>query len=142
MPHPKNSSSLSRHPQQVESCFSTRTALQPHRSASISPRFDIMQLMLDELRHQASVQAEHDERIKMLEHQVEPDPQLYAITGWSNLHGIKMRDEDYSRFGLFAAKEARRRGITLGMRKHSLYGTVNTYPLEFLDEVYQLWQRK
>jgi hypothetical protein len=142
MPHPKNSSSSSCHPQQVEGYFRTGTALQTHRSVSISPRLDILQSMLDELRHQALVQAEHDERIKMLEHQVEPDPRHYAITGWSNLRGIKMRDEDYSRFGLFAAKEARRRGVTLGMRKHSVYGTVNTYPLEFLDEVYELWQRK
>jgi hypothetical protein len=105
--------------------------------------------MLDELRRQAQeqelqalVQAEHDERIKMLEIQVEPDPQLYAITGWANLRGIKMADKDYGQFGQFAAKEARYRGIILDAKKHSVYGTVNTYPLEFLDVMYQVWSKR
>lgn len=144
MPHPEDPSS-----NQVEYYFRFREAPRPQHSRSAPTSFDIMQSMLDELRRQAEVQGqqaamqlEHDKRIKLLEVQVEPDPQLYAITGWTNLRGIRMMDKNYGMFGRFAAKQARIRGIRLGARKHSIYGVVNTYPLEFLDEMYELWQKE
>lgn len=58
-----------------------------------------------------------------------------TIVGWSKINHVPVTSSQASVIGLQASRVCRERGISIGSATHPLYGRVNSYPREILDEL-------
>lgn len=61
-----------------------------------------------------------------------------TIVGWHRLNGISLDAAQASAIGYRVSRICRDRGIQIGSATHPLYGRVNSYPRELLDEILPL----
>jgi prophage antirepressor-like protein len=118
---------------------------QPAAAIELAPRGQL-RLILAELDRQAETQAaalaEHDARLVALEsapapHQLGAGTGYVAIVGWLALRGVKHPGTaDTSKMGRAASKKCKELGYSVCKEPDARYGTVNTYPIDVLDEVF------
>lgn len=79
-----------------------------------------------------------DERLLDVESRLEThDQQYYTITGYANLMGIRgVSSEIAARLGRKSSTMSRKQGYHIGREYDTKYGTVNTYHVDVLQEVF------
>ena len=93
---------------------------------------------------------EHQERIGMLEikqidlvkkvEQLEQSTQdivYYTVTAFQKLKKITLNTSETLRLGCRTSKLCKEQKVSIGTAPHQRWGTVNTYPLEFLELAYE-----
>ncbi|MBK5969497.1 MULTISPECIES: Rha family transcriptional regulator [Thiorhodovibrio] len=86
-------------------------------------------------------QAEQAERIARLEQRVDlmgGDTGYRTITAYMKQNGIRLPISESRQKGIAAAKLARERGERIGNIPDERFGSVNSYPIDVLDEVFSL----
>lgn len=58
-----------------------------------------------------------------------------SVIGWGNIHGKRIDANTASRIGKTATALCKNLGYTVGKVTHPLFGVVNTYPREVLDQL-------
>lgn len=58
-----------------------------------------------------------------------------SIIGWGNIHGRRIDSNTASQLGKTATAICKKQGYTVGKVTHPLFGVVNTYPREVLDQL-------
>jgi phage regulator Rha-like protein len=84
-------------------------------------------------------QAEQAERIARLEQRVDlmgSDTGYRTITAYMKQQGIRLPISESRQKGMAAAKLARERGERIGSIPDERFGSVNSYPIDVLDEVF------
>ena len=60
---------------------------------------------------------------------------FFTVRAFANVHGFRLSLAEAKGIGKKAASVCRRDGITMGRARDELFGTVNSYPIEVLEEV-------
>jgi prophage antirepressor-like protein len=61
---------------------------------------------------------------------------FFTVRAFANVHGFRLSLAEAKGIGKKAASVCRRDGITMGRARDELFGTVNSYPIEVLEEVF------
>jgi anti-repressor protein len=100
------------------------------------------QLLVDQERKQRhleaeikAVQMETFTRLNRVEAILQDDPGYYSITGYANIIGIKINDEQAKVLGKAAAKLSRDFGIGISKIRHNRWGLVNGYHESVLKQI-------
>ena len=65
----------------------------------------------------------------------------YTITGYISLKNFRVSPDDYSSLGKLATKLSREKGYEIGSAPHPVYGRVNTYSVDILDDVFERYRQ-
>ena len=61
---------------------------------------------------------------------------FYTVRAYANVHGIRLSLSEAKEIGQRASRLCRAHGVQMGQAKDELFGQVNSYPVEVLDEVF------
>lgn len=79
---------------------------------------------------------EHDVRLDRIEARIQDDPAYFAVTGYANIHGLKVTDKDAQYIGKLATKISNEWGVRIGKVRHGRWGLVNSYHESVLEYVF------
>ncbi|MEH2440817.1 hypothetical protein [Nostoc sp.] len=65
-----------------------------------------------------------------------------TVRGYCKLNGIRISEGEARSLGTKAGKICRQKSYNLGKVQDERHGQVNTYPIEVLDEVVELYKKK
>lgn len=96
----------------------------------------ILLQMMQGIVKQEQELAEHEERLKRLEASQGSDTGYITMIAYCKLRGVKAPLSDLQQMGKDASKRAKELGLRLGSAPDERFGRVNTYPIDFLDELF------
>lgn len=98
------------------------------------------QMMVDFERRQKEIEVQFDtvkDRIHLVESKLKDDPGYFSITGYANLIGISVTDEEAKSFGKKATKISKELGMDTTRVRHPRWGFVGGYHESVLSLVMQ-----
>ena len=92
---------------------------------------------LDILKQQIAMLEEHENRLLQIESKLETSQQdFYTVAGFASLRGLKVDLTKANMFGRKAAKLSKEYGYEIGRASDPRFGTVNTYHVDILSEIF------
>jgi prophage antirepressor-like protein len=94
----------------------------------------------DALRQLVDLAEEHESRIRNVETAVEnfgAHQKYRTIIGHANLMGLKISGAEAQKLGIRAARLSKSRGIIIEKRYDDRHGTVNSYHIDILNELFR-----
>jgi phage anti-repressor protein len=73
----------------------------------------------------------HDAQLKVLTE----GENYFTIVGYCNIAGVRITTQEASRYGKKATAICRANGYVIGTAPHPVYGRINTYPRDILEEI-------
>jgi prophage antirepressor-like protein len=90
------------------------------------------------MREQQAQLSAHDQRLRALESQAQGEVEHFSIIGYCKLRGLPAPSENEARsMGIRAVKLSKAMGQRIGKTTHGYWGTINTYHVSVLDELYK-----
>lgn len=100
-------------------------------------RLDWLQAMLDQMREQEERLEAFDNRLNMVEAKTTTSPNEYfTVAGFAAIRKQRVDVQKANIIGRKAAKLSRQLGYDIGKVSDPRYGTVNTYHVDILNEVF------
>lgn len=111
----------------------------------LSPELQLFKQMFDTIAHQQLEQKRQAEElskisdnVKELQAKVEThNEDYYTVAGYASLRGIKVDINKANMFGRKCSKLSKNYGYDIGKTKDPRFGTVNTYHVDILKEVFK-----
>jgi len=95
------------------------------------------------VEHRQNLEAEKLEALRAdftaLTEKIKVEAEYVAVVGYFRMKGIPLTTQTASQIGRRAASLSRERGIEIGRVNHQVFGEVNTYHKDVLDEVFADW---
>ena len=94
-------------------------------------------------------QKEHDDQLKVIQHEQAVikgkvdiiNDHEFTIMGYANLQNVPVTNKTANRLGRMAARLSRDNGLPIGTVAHPVFGRVNTYHVDVLDDVFDELQQ-
>lgn len=99
---------------------------------SIEAVRDLRIAQLETEKRQAIV----ERRLDILEAESRIDPNFLTVMGWMNLHGQKVDNRKANQIGRVLSSYCRENGYQVVKTPNQMYGAVNAYPVEALEEFF------
>jgi prophage antirepressor-like protein len=105
---------------------------------------DMSELVCKVLREHEQRLNEHDQQLNRVEALLiqansynGPTTGFFTVRVYANVHGLRLSLTDVKEIGRRAASVCRRYGITVGRARDELFGELNSYPVEVLEEAFE-----
>ena len=115
--------------QELEQAPKVPTIKDPQLAAMVT-----MLTQLDAVKQEQSRQAVEIENIKAK--MIATDDQFYTVAGYASLRGISIDQAKANTYGRKCAALSRKNGLDIGKAHSAIHGTVNTYHVDVLFEVF------
>lgn len=116
------------------------------QTKSLLMPIDLIIATAQQLKNIHQIQQEQSEKMVALEEEqkllkskiLQVNDFEFTIMGYANLHAIQINNKLASDLGRKASKLSRETGYLIGTAYHPVFGRVNTYHVDLLDEVFNM----